>query len=147
MPRKSAAALAVVSLVPGQGRPEPPADLDLLEQRIWRDVVAALPGHWVDPAGQVVFRRLAAQAAVAERQEMRLRQLRTQEQDDQEEAAELTIAMAPWPRPSPNFSLSCALRRDRVWYRARPGYDLIKLPSPGPGRSRPHDQAQAKTIE
>ena len=92
MPRKSAAALAVVSLVPGQGRPEPPADLDSLEQRIWRDVVAALPGHWVDPAGQVVLRRLAAQAAVAERQEMRLRQLRAQEQDDQEEAAELTIA-------------------------------------------------------
>jgi len=92
MPRKSAAALAVVSLVPGQGRPEPPADLDSLEQRIWRDVVAALPGHWVDPAGQVVLRRLAAQAAVAERQEMRLRQLRAQEQDDREEAAGLTIA-------------------------------------------------------
>jgi hypothetical protein len=92
MPRKAAAELAVVPLVPGRGRPEPPPDLDPLEQGVWRDVVAALPGHWIDPAGQVVLRRLVAQAAVAERQEMRLRQLRGQEQDDREEAAELTIA-------------------------------------------------------
>src|SRR5215831_17333173 len=92
MPRRSASSLAVVPLVPGQGRPQPPVDLDPLEQKVWRDVVAALPGHWIDPAGQVVLRRLVAQAAVAERQEARLRQLRGQEQDDREEAAELTIA-------------------------------------------------------
>jgi hypothetical protein len=89
MPRKAAAALAIVPRVPGRGRPEPPADLDVLEQRIWREVVDALPGHWLDQAGRIVLRRLAAQAAVAERQEMRLRQLRAQEQDGGEEAAVL----------------------------------------------------------
>src|SRR5215831_874613 len=98
MPRKAAAELAVVPLVPGRGRPEPPPDLDPLEQGVWRDVVAALPGHWIDPAGQVVLRRLVAQAAVAERQEMRLRQLRGQEQDtapvDLDPFDEATIALA-----------------------------------------------------
>jgi hypothetical protein len=89
MPRKPAAALAVVPRVPGRGRPEPPADLDPLEQRIWREVVDALPGHWLDQAGQLVLRRLAAQAAVSERQEARLRLLRAQEQDGGEEAATL----------------------------------------------------------
>src|SRR5499427_9696125 len=89
MPRKSAASLAVVPRVPGRGRPEPPADLDSLEQRIWREVVDALPGHWLDTAGQIILRRLVAQAAVSERQEDRLRQLRAQEQDGGEEAATL----------------------------------------------------------
>src|SRR5215510_11920545 len=74
MPRKSSASLAVVPRVPGRGRPEPLADLDSIEQRIWREVVDALPGHWLDSAGQLVLRRLVAQAAVSERQEARLRQ-------------------------------------------------------------------------
>jgi len=89
MPRKPAAALAVVPRVPGRGRPEPPPDLDELESRIWREVVDALPGHWLDRAGQLVLRRLAAQGAVSERQEARLRLLRAQEQDGGEEAATL----------------------------------------------------------
>ena len=89
MPRKPAAALAVVPRVPGRGRPEPPAGLDELEQQIWREVVDALPGHWLDTAGQVILRRLVAQAAVSERQELRLRQLRAQQQDDGEEAGAL----------------------------------------------------------
>ena len=46
MPRKSASSFTVVPLVPGYGRPEPSTDLDSLEQRVWRDVVAALPGYW-----------------------------------------------------------------------------------------------------
>jgi hypothetical protein len=37
----------------------------------WYD---ALPGHWIDPAGQVVVRRLAAQAAVVERHSKNSRQ-------------------------------------------------------------------------
>jgi hypothetical protein len=41
------------------------------EQRIWREVVDALPGHWFDSAGHLVLRRLAAQAALSERQEAR----------------------------------------------------------------------------
>src|SRR5215471_14520230 len=89
MPRKAAAALAVVPRVPGRSRPEPPADLDELERRIWREVVDALRGHWLDRAGQLVLRRLTAQAAIAERQEARLRLLRAQEQDGGEEAATL----------------------------------------------------------
>jgi len=89
MPRRSAASLGVVPVLPGRGRPEPPADLDELEQRIWREVVDALPGHWLDTAGQVILRRLVAQAAVSERQELRLRQLRAQQQDDGEEAGAL----------------------------------------------------------
>jgi hypothetical protein len=89
MPRKSSASLAIVPRVPGRGRPEPSADLDVLEQRIWREVIDALPGHWLDRAGQLVLRRLVAQAAVAERQEVQLRQLRAQEQDGGEEAATL----------------------------------------------------------
>ena len=47
----------------------------------------ALPGHWLDSAGHLVLRRLAAQAALSERREARLRQLRKQHQDDDEEAA------------------------------------------------------------
>jgi hypothetical protein len=94
MPRgrnRSSAALAVVPvLVPGAGRPEPPPDLDPLEQRVWREVIAALPPHWVDPAGQLILRRLAAQAAIAERLEVRLRQLRAADQDSGEEAGVLT---------------------------------------------------------
>ena len=89
MPRRSAASLGVVPVLPGRGRPEPPEDLDELEQRIWREVVDALPGHWLDTAGQVILRRLVAQAAVSDRQELRLRQLRAQQQDDGEEAGAL----------------------------------------------------------
>jgi hypothetical protein len=84
--RKSAASLAVVPLVPGQGRPQPPDNLDALEKQIWRDVVDALPAQWLDLAGQLVLRRLVAQAAISERREARLRQLRALDQDGGEDA-------------------------------------------------------------
>ena len=87
--RKSAASLSVVPIVPGEGRPEPPDSLDALEQQIWRDVVDALPAHWLDAAGQLILRRLIAQAAISDRREVRLRQLRAQGQDGGEEADEL----------------------------------------------------------
>jgi phage terminase small subunit len=67
--RKSSASLSILPAVPGQGRPKPPAGLDSLEKRIWRNVVDALPAHWLDPAGQINLRRLVAQAAIAERRE------------------------------------------------------------------------------
>jgi hypothetical protein len=93
MPRgrnRSPAALSVVpAVIPGQGRPEPPPDLDALEAKAWREVIAALPAHWVDPAGQLILRRLAAQSAIAARLEERLRQLRAQEQDCGQEAGVL----------------------------------------------------------
>ena len=79
--RKSAASLSVVPLVPGRGRPKPPASLDATERRIWRGVVDALPAQWLDLAGQLLLRRLVAQAAIAERREARLRQLRALDQD------------------------------------------------------------------
>src|SRR5262249_60079406 len=97
--RKSASSLTVLPLVPGQGRPEPPADLDSLEQRVWREVTTALPAHWLDPAGQLVLRRLAAQVAVTERQEARLRQLRADGQDDTQVAAKLAPFHGPLAQP------------------------------------------------
>ena len=84
--RKSAASVSVVPMVPGQGRPEPPASLDALERQIWRDVVDALPAHWLDLAGQLILRRLVAQAAISERREARLRQLRAHDRDGGEDA-------------------------------------------------------------
>jgi hypothetical protein len=92
--RKSEASLTVVPLVPGQGRPKPPAGLDKLERRIWKGVVAALPAHWLDPAGQLVLRRLVCQAAVCERQERRLRELRALDQDSSEDATALATLHA-----------------------------------------------------
>jgi hypothetical protein len=78
-------------LVPGAGRPEPPADLDSFEAKAWREVIAALPSHWVDPAGQLILRRLSAQVAIAERLELRLRQLRAEDQDSGKEASTLAV--------------------------------------------------------
>jgi hypothetical protein len=89
MPRKAAASLAVIARVPGRGRPQPPFDLDPLEVRIWGEVLDALPDHWIDSAGCLILRRLAAQSAVCERQEARLREFRAQAQDDSEESVEL----------------------------------------------------------
>ena len=54
--RKSEASLTVVALLPGQGRPPAPRDLDRRERRVWRAVVDALPAHWLDPAGQQALR-------------------------------------------------------------------------------------------
>jgi hypothetical protein len=82
--RKSAASLTVVPVVPGQGRPEPPSALDAVEKRIWREVVGALPDHWIDAAGEQILLRLCTQAAMCERVERRLREQRQQrvDQDD-----------------------------------------------------------------
>jgi hypothetical protein len=68
--------------------------LDEVEAKAWREVIAALPAHWVDPAGQLILRRLAAQSAVALRLEERLRQLRAQEQDYDKEAGMLAAEHA-----------------------------------------------------
>jgi hypothetical protein len=90
MPRgrdRSPAALSTVSVVvPGQGRPEPPPELDAVEAKAWREVIAALPAHWVDPAGQLILLRLAAQAAVAARLEEQMRQLRATGSDQSKDA-------------------------------------------------------------
>jgi hypothetical protein len=90
MPRKAAASLSIIPRVPGRGRPQPPSDLDPIEQRIWGEVLDALPDHWIDSAGCLILRRLVAQAAVCERQEARLREFRAQEDDASEESVDLT---------------------------------------------------------
>lgn len=70
--------------------PPPPTELDAAEARIWRAVIDALPAYWIDPAGELVLRRLCAQAAILEKREQRLRTLRAQNRD--EEADELAAA-------------------------------------------------------
>jgi hypothetical protein len=87
MPRRSAADISIVPMLPGKGRPEPPAMLDVDERRAWRDVIDALPDQWTDAAAQLVLRRLVAQVAVAERLERRLRRL-TEIPDDAPEGPE-----------------------------------------------------------
>ena len=67
--RKSAASLVVVPLVPGQGRPEPPAELDTLEQRVWREVIAALPAH--RPSGVSAIRRCSQKCLLSQRRKAR----------------------------------------------------------------------------
>src|SRR5262245_39651406 len=88
--RKSQASLSVVPpAIPGAGRPDPPAHLDGSEAQIWRAVVGALPDHWIDAAGEQILLRLVAQAAIAERHEGHLRELRAQRPPDDEEIAVL----------------------------------------------------------
>ena len=92
MARRSAADLSLVPMLPGKGRPAPPKALDQVEARAWNDVIDALPGQWVDAAGQLVLRRVAAQVAIAERVEVRLRDLALMDDDPDALAAEAQLA-------------------------------------------------------
>ena len=70
--RKSAISLAVMPpALPGE-KPAPPAELDAVEERIWRAIVGALPPTWLDAAAQQILVRAVAQAAVCEGQEAKL---------------------------------------------------------------------------
>jgi hypothetical protein len=93
MPRRSDADISIVPMVPGRGRPQPPKALDMIEARAWNDIIDALPGQWVDLAGQIVLRRVAAQVAIAERVEERLRDLATMGDDEEALAAEAQLAV------------------------------------------------------
>ena len=92
MPRRSVADISLVPMLPGKGRPEPPAELDPAEGRGWRDVVDSLPDRWLDPAAQLILRRVVAQIAVAQRLEERLRRLSEMEDDPEALEAEAKIA-------------------------------------------------------
>jgi hypothetical protein len=95
MPRKSKAAGNVIRL-PGQGdRSAPPGGLSAAQNRAWAAVVSSAPGRWLDPAAQLLLRRLVTQISIAERHEQRLTRI-ADEGDGGEEAleAELTIAKA-----------------------------------------------------
>jgi hypothetical protein len=84
MARKSASDLGIVPLS-GGGRPEPPGELDAIEQSIWRAVIDASPAYAIDPAAQLILKRLVGQAALCEQREARLRALRADRPDDNEE--------------------------------------------------------------
>ena len=95
MPRgkKSAASAQITPLLPGAGRLAPPSELSQVEARIWRDVLDALPGHFVGPGGDSqVLRRVAAEGALAEDMERRIRELLTAGTPEaQKELAALTV--------------------------------------------------------
>jgi hypothetical protein len=91
MARKSMSDLVVVPL-PGGGRPPPPADLDAVEQSIWKAVVDASPAYAIDPAAQLILKRLVAQAALCEQREAHLRTLRAERPDNDEELTALATA-------------------------------------------------------
>src|SRR5262249_29730830 len=80
--------------ISGGGRPPPPGELDTTEQAIWKAVVDAAPAHSIDSAAQLILRRLVAQAAIAERHEARLRELRAQDRDYGDDAEALASAHA-----------------------------------------------------
>ena len=145
--RKSGASLVVVPLVPGQGRAEPPAELDTLEQRVWREVIAALPAHWVDPAGQLILRRLVAQVAVSERWEARLRQLRTEDRDAGEEVAKLVAMHGAAAKTIAHLLGQLrATPRSRMVSRAA-GPQIARTSSLRPWEIRSRGQAQTSTTE
>jgi hypothetical protein len=91
MPRKSSADLKIVRL-PGGGRPEPPAQLDAAEAKIWRAVVGASPDGFLDGAAQLILRQVVCQIAVADRQAERLRALAALPKDEVD--AEMAVAKA-----------------------------------------------------
>jgi hypothetical protein len=93
MAKRSAADLSIVPLLPGRGRPEPPKSLDQTEAQAWHDVVDSLPGHWLDPAGQLVLQQIVTQIALSQRLALRLRQMREAGADD-EEALEVEAKLA-----------------------------------------------------
>jgi len=57
----------------------PPAGLDATEQAAWTALVDASPSFALDPAAQLILKRLVAQAALHEPQETRQRALRVQQ--------------------------------------------------------------------
>ena len=121
MPRRSAADISLVPMLPGKGRPEPPAELDPAEARAWRDVVDSLPDRWLDAAAGLVLRRVVAQIAVAQRLEERLRRL--SEMADDPEALEAEKAVAAMHRETAKAVVNgmAALRatpRSRMTVRA-----------------------------
>jgi hypothetical protein len=88
--------MTIVPMVPGRGRPEPPAGLDRAERRAWADVIDALPSQWLDTAGQLILRHVAAQTALADRLADRLRDLG--ERGDEPEALEAERQIAAMHR-------------------------------------------------
>src|SRR5262245_2442059 len=132
--RKSAASLSVVPVIPGAGRSDPPSHLDSTESQIWRAVVGALPDHWIDAAGEQILLRLVAQAAIAQRHEGRLRELRALRSPDDAEITALSATHGVAAKVVTHL-LAClrATPRSRVVSRAA-GPKMSEVP-----RSKPWD--------
>jgi hypothetical protein len=97
MARKSKAdfeSTVITPMMPGRGRPEPPAELSPVEARIWRDVVDGLPAHWVGLAEQAILRRAVAQAAAAERYERQMREMVATGRDNGKDFDEIAASHA-----------------------------------------------------
>jgi hypothetical protein len=119
--------------------------LDTLEQRVWREVIAALPAHWVDPAGQIVLRRLVAQVAASEKWELRLRQLRAEGLDTGETVAELVAMQGAAAKTIAHLlSQLRATPRSRMVSRAA-GPQIARTSSLRPYEIRSRGQAQTST--
>jgi hypothetical protein len=65
--RKSAAELSIVTVAVDGYRPEPPADLRDPEVRIWREIVATLPGGWFTRANQPLLTAYCRHVATSDR--------------------------------------------------------------------------------
>lgn len=81
MSRKGPADFSVVPLDVAAARPQAPAELDALEAAIWDSIVTGSMAGAIDPAAAQLLRRLCAQAAVAERLEQKMRELRRRDAD------------------------------------------------------------------
>jgi hypothetical protein len=121
--------------LPGRGRPEPPATLAQAEQSAWRAIVDSSPDRWLDPAAQLVLRRIVAEIAIAERHEERLRRI-GESGDDLE--AELEIAHAHRQTTKSILDALTVLRATpRSRMAARNARDMRVRPQDGdPGTSR-----------
>jgi hypothetical protein len=143
MPRKANADhLKVVSL--GPPRLEPPEALDAAEARIWRSVVDAAPGGFLDSDAQLILRQVVCQIAVADRHAERLRALAAQPEDRIE--AELVLVEAHRKAMAAVITGMTTLRatpRSRIRPRDA-GRTLERLPAAG--ATRPWE-TRAPTLE
>ena len=136
--RKYGMSLTVVPPALLGGRPAPPAELDVVEQRIWKSIVDALPPGWLDAAASEVLTRAVAQAAVAAAQEALLRELRSHSPLEWMQSASWRPrpSMQPVPRRRCIRWACCERPRGLAWSRDGARRQLAQVP-----RVRPWEEA------
>ncbi len=115
MPRgrkPAAASFTVVPLVPGAGRPDPPAGLDGVEKRIWTAIVGSLPDHWIDAAGEQILRRGSASVRSRTTRGQAARAAGARSDRDDEVTASSKSIIGRLRRASGICSACCAPHRD-----------------------------------
>jgi hypothetical protein len=75
-PKSEEPSLRVVALK-GRERPAPPPKLSRADQELWRGMVDAAPGGWLDIPGQLLLKRVIALNRTVERHEARLQRMAT----------------------------------------------------------------------